>query len=62
MTEQQILELDAIARKNALILAYRIELEGMLAENEHRKMQGFSQAYGEEAFQNLRARVENSCL
>ena len=28
-----------------------VEVEGMKAENEHRKMQGLSQAYGEEAFQ-----------
>ena len=26
------------------------EIEGMKAENQHREMQGYSQAYGEEAF------------
>jgi hypothetical protein len=35
------------------------EREGMLALNKHREMQGFSYAYGEEAFTRVQQRFEN---
>jgi hypothetical protein len=36
----------------------RVELEGMLAENQHRMNTSGSIAYGEEAFEALRTRYE----
>ena len=39
--------------------ALMLEVEGMKAENEHRKDQGLAQAYGEEHFQGVRMEMDD---
>lgn len=42
-------------KRLGLILAIQAEIEGMKAENQHREMQGYSQAYG---FDNFHEKAE----
>ena len=44
-------------KRLALLTALQAEVEGMKAENEIRKQQGLSLAYGEEAFMHLSRQI-----
>ena len=53
MNYQDVQTMKNVAYVFAQSVGALVELQGMIAENQHREMQGKSQAYGEEEFHKL---------